>query len=222
MKTIKSISTTIILVGSATGILIGLYNWAKSQDISWMTFLATLFITLISFFILYFLVIEPMKKKNKNIEDKIDSNFKGLKETTRDIFNAIRELQKKSGIDCLHTLSPKASGDWAVSGSPLKLNTSGKFLLEKSNVYKIINENIEQLILKMEELQLRTAYDVQAKSFSVLGDFILETIEFEKKIKDFVFNNPTVAGRNIGFPDVIYVGSLLLRDEYLKRHQELK
>jgi hypothetical protein len=222
MKTIRLIATTIAAVGAAVAVLIGLCNWAKLQNISWMTLLSTLFVTLIAFLLVYFIIIDPLKKKNKNIEDKIDSSLKGLKEITQDIFNAVRELQQNSGSECVHTLSPKASSDWAMAGSPLKLNVSGKILLEKSGIDKIIDVNIEKLILMLEGLTLNTAYDVQTKSFSILGDFILETAEFEKKIKNFVFNNPTVENRNIGFSDVIFVGSLLLRDEYLKKHPELK
>lgn len=223
MKIIKSIASTIIAVGGATAILIALWTWTKSQqDISWMTFFVTLFIVTIAFLLLYFLIIEPIKKKNELIEKKIDKNFVWLKECTENIFEAVRELQSRGGNEFLHTLSPKSADGWAIPGSPLKLSESGKILLKKSTVDKIVGENIEDLILKIEELKLSTAYDVQDKSFLVLAEFVLRTSNLEKEIKDFVFNNPVVEKRNIGFRDVIYVGSLLLRDEYLKRHPELE
>ena len=212
----------ITALGTAAGVLIALWNWARSQEISWMTLITTLFVSLIVLIIFYFFVIEPVKKKNKAIEDKIDGNFSLLKKTTLDIFDAVRELQLKTGSECLHALSPKATGEWAVSGSPLKLSVSGKKLLTESNIDKLVQDNIEKLIPKIEELKLNTAYDVQVKSFSVLGDFVLKTPELEKKIKEFAFNNPVVEGKNIGFSDIIFVGSILLRDAYLSRHPELK
>lgn len=233
MKTIRLIATTIIAVGGAAGVLITLWAWTNSQkDISWMTFFVTLFITLIAFLVLYFIFIEPAEKKNKifaekmdqknkTIEEKMDSNFNWIKNTLKDVLYAIEEIQKDDSRNFQHTLSPKSIDGWAVSGRPLKLSESGKKLLEKSAMDRLVSENMEKLILKIEELKLETAYDVQDKSFSVLAEFVLETPELEKKIKDFVFNNPVVEGRNIGFRDVIYVGSLVVRDKYLEKHLEL-
>jgi hypothetical protein len=250
VESIKSIASIIIKVGTAAGVLIGVWTWTKSQqEISWMTFFVVLFVFVIIFLISNHFIIEPIKKKSLAIEKKInddkiaiekkfndsnmaiqkrmDDNFEWIKKNMQNIFDilrelhdAVREIQVRVGGEFVHTLSPKAIDGWAISGSPLKLSEAGKNLLKKSTIDEIVSENAEKLILKIEELKLTTAYDVQDKSFSVLAEFVLKTPELEKRIKDFVFNNPVVEDRHIGFRDVIYVGSLQLRDEYLKRHSE--
>ena len=216
MKKFTEVCSAIVAAGAAVGVLIALYNWTKYQDISWVTAFSTLFITLLVFLVFKYVFLDPIKVKN----DKLDGSLKKLNETTHSIFDAVMELQKENNP--LHPLSPKAFGEWAVGNSPLELNPKGNKLARESGILKAVEDNVSILIDSIEKLKLRTAYDVQVKAFSELGSFILKTPSLEKEIKDFVFNNPTFEGKNIGFPDVIFVGSLHLRNKYLDKHPKLK
>ncbi len=220
MKKFREICTTVIVAAGAVSVLIGLYKWAVHQNISWITLLSTLFVTAIVFAVFKFLLIDPLKEKSDSLDKKINSNFDSLKQTTHEIYNAVMELQKDANP--LHPLSPKAIGDWATQNSPLELNPKGRSLADTSGVSKIVEDNLPSLMDRLERLKLKTAYDVQNKAFFELGSFVLQTPDIEKKLKDFVFNNPSFGGKNIGFPDVIFVGSLLLRNKYLEKHKELK
>ena len=223
MKKIRLIASTIASVGAAGTVVVVVFNWAKTQNISWMTLFVTLFIVLVVLLVSYFAFIEPVNRNGKNIESKMDGYFRNMNRTIQDIYNAVREIQNSNPSSiCLHPLSPKSMSEWAEAGSPLKLSGAGEKLREGSRIDLIVSENSEKLIAILEKQKLDTALDVQERSFTVLADFILSDPVLSKKVKNFVFNNPKVGNRNIGFPDVIFVGSILLRDRYLDKHKELK
>ncbi len=174
--------------------------------------------------------IDSVKKDLDQVRDDIDYLRKdtnvmkdcvvGINNTTREIQTYIQE---KDGKAFVHKL-PKNLGffDWAKTRSPLRLNKAGSDLSKASGMEKMVKDNINELLIDLEERNLETAYDVQQESFDVVEDLITSEKEYEKELKNFLFNNPKFKGKMVDPADLVFVGSLILRDAYLDRHEELR
>lgn len=165
------------------------------------------------FWVIYYFFLKPFRNDLRCIKDEMG----GMYNATREIQKCIKEDMKK---DLLHDLPNKNL--WASSGSPLYLSDSGKKLLQDSGLGRIISDNEAELIRKLKERKPQTAYDVEKEAFLVLADFISEKEDANRTIKNFIFNNPQIEGRNIDFPDLAFVGSISLRDVYLDKNPSLK
>ena len=101
-----------------------------------------------------------------------------------------------------------------TSNSPKYLNDTGKKLLADCGMEKIINDNNDKFIADLEAAKLTTALDVEEKSFYVLDARKEETIFHP--LKTYIYQNP-----DANIYNCFYVGSLRLRDIYLKLHKDL-
>jgi len=88
-------------------------------------------------------------------------------------------------------------------------------LLTESGMKNIIDNNIDKFIADLETAKLTTALDVEEKSYYVLDARKEE--EIFNPLKTFIYNNP-----NLDIFSCLYVGSLYLREYYLRKHPELK
>jgi len=148
-------------------------------------------------------------------------DIKKIKTTVTDLHNATRENQqtvfpKKKPLHFLEKLT------WSHANSPLQLNKRGKTLLEKSGMDRIVESNMPRLIKLLLETKPQTSYDVQENAFHVLSGFVSDEEKISKQVKTFIYNTPQIDEKEIGIPDLVYVGSLVLRDQYLKEHSEIK
>jgi len=168
-------------------------------------------------FVLYVFLKKPLKS--------IHHSLTHLKTESTSINNAVCELQhhitERHGKSWIHRLETR-SGNWSVSKSPLALNKEGKGLLQASGIDTIIQENLNELLDDLTDIAPETAYDVQNESFVVLSDFLNDNNEILKQLKSYLFNNPRYNETLLELNDLIYVGGLVLRNEYLKKHPELK
>lgn len=162
---------------------------------------------------------------------QLRSDMASARECLTDVNYASREMQKKvqdvilkiKGMDewkPLHSLPEKLA--WSKGNSPLDLNEDGKQLFDRSNVGSFVESKKNELISKIEAKNPKTRYDVQEMSFGILSEYIREHEEDITKIKEFIYENPQINGKETSIPAVIFVGSLELRDLYLQLHKDLK
>lgn len=181
----------------------------------------------VAFWLLNKYVLKSVKSDIASIKTDAVPNIRSC---VTDVHNAVREMQEfikqekendKSVQDWkpLHGLENKP--DWSTANSPISLSEKGRALLVESGINAFIGDKEGDLIKKIDDLKPTTAYDVQKFSYSVLRGLVFDNTDMHNKIKDFVYHNPEFKGSNVDVPDVLYVGSIELRDKYLSTHQEL-
>lgn len=183
------------------------------------------------YMIIHLFFLKPLRKDMSDIKSDLKTGINnvgkevgGIKTEINSIYNATRELQKciREGMkkELLHDLPNKSI--WANSSSPLHLNDSGRNLLFSSGAKKMIDESEKSLVKKLNDKNIQTAYDLEKEALMVIDDFISSDREKDRKIKNFLYNNPKFLGNVIDFRDIIFVGSIYLRDKYLGKYPELE
>lgn len=99
--------------------------------------------------------------------------------------------------------------DTFSTASPKTLNDKGVKLLEESGIKKIVNDNKSELEKKLKDQKLKNFLDIEKQSYYVLKS--LEKLEIFIPIKNYIYNNPDISSESI-----LFVGSIYLRDKYLK------
>lgn len=112
--------------------------------------------------------------------------------------------------------------------SPKVLNGNGIKILDAFDGMRFVDDNIDWLVSEVEKLSPKTALDVETCSFTAL-----RLCSFDDRfnaIKGKIYNSPAFElsvseGKSksveVTLEDVLFVMSLPLRDEYLKRHREI-
>lgn len=125
---------------------------------------------------------------------------------------------EKSGVIPENTLAEwtefLSSANYNVN-SPKQLNENGNKLLSDCGIKGIIDKNTQMFESELDAAKLTTALDVEEKAFYVLDNH--KDNEIFKSLKVYIYNNSKV--------DVflcLYVGSLYLRNIYLKKHADLQ
>ena len=153
--------------------------------------------------------------------------FGGFKESFNNMTQSIDKMDKnitknthilRAVTTFLYTSSDATTGLFE-SNSPITLTDIGKEVLNVSGGKEYVDNNIDGLIQKMEEENLKTALDVQNYSSSLLFQKIDD--DNFKKIKNFIYNNPNYKKVNISSTVIIKTMSIYLRDKYLDRHPNL-
>jgi len=106
------------------------------------------------------------------------------------------------------------------TASPIELNTFAKEVLTESGAKNFIDNSFAFLSSKIEERNPKSTLDIQQLAISVVFDLV-DTEAFSK-VKDFVYNNPKYKEQGIDMPIIINIAALYFRDEYFKKHPELK
>lgn len=106
------------------------------------------------------------------------------------------------------------------ANSPVELNDFSKEILKESGIKSFVDNSLDFLSSKIEEKNPKSTLDIQQLSVSVMFDLV-DTEAFSK-IKDFVYQNPKYKGKNVDMLTIINIAALYLRDEYFKKHPELK
>lgn len=126
------------------------------------------------------------------------------------------KIRKKSGVA------------YSAKHSPRKLNEFGEKLLKDCGGADFLKANMSFFISKIEQLQPKTALDVEDMALAVLQMHTNEDMFIP--IKNWIYNAPareiktpdgTLTMQEADMDDVIFVLSLPLRDEYLKLHSNL-
>lgn len=150
--------------------------------------------------------------------------LRDVKQEVNDLHYATKEIQNhllksgKKGFEPTHVLDKVA---WAKSKSPFTLNERGSSLASESGMDSIIEENEEELVAHIELKKPTTGFDVEQYAFQVVNDFVEKNTEIITIVKRFIYNNPVFEEKEISLEDVYFVGSLILRDKYLKKHPEI-
>ena len=122
----------------------------------------------------------------------------------------------------------KSGNTFSAKHSPRKLNENGFTLFNDSGGKELLESNLSFFISKIEQLQPKTALDVEDMALTVLQTHTSDDIFIP--IKNWVYNAPTREIRDpdgsrrmqdIDMDDVLFVMSIPLRDEYLKLHSEI-
>mgnify|MGYP000512285881 CR=1 FL=1 len=175
---------------------------------------------------LYYFFVKPNFIQQRKSLLKLEKSMYDVKEKFSEAHNATREMQlflkRKRTFSPLHNLEKL---QWARSNSPYSLNASGEQLLKMSGIDLIILQNedriLEILDERLQEIDTVTGYDIEKCALVSMACFAEESQEAIRHIKEFVYNHPTVDGREIDLKDIYFVGSLQIRDIYFKRHPEL-
>jgi len=104
--------------------------------------------------------------------------------------------------------------------NPAFFSTFAKEVLTESGAKNFIDNSFAFLSSKIEERNPKSTLDIQQLAISVVFDLV-DTEAFSK-VKDFVYNNPKYKEQGIDMPIIINIAALYFRDEYFKKHPELK
>ncbi|MFA4833560.1 MAG: hypothetical protein WC619_01785 [Patescibacteria group bacterium] len=99
-------------------------------------------------------------------------------------------------------------------GSPLKLMPYGEEIAKDVDAYKFVEVNKDFLFQSIENKNHKTPYDVQEASMKVLREYLSNPIM--DAFKSYAFS------KGIRIDDILDVAGIILRDEYLKAHPEIK
>ena len=148
------------------------------------------------------------------ISKKFSAFSKKLYKSLKPIRNAIVEIQSilsNSGGNISHSLTEKV-------GSPLQATEYGMTLINESGLMKILEENKEKLLEELHNILIKslpiTPYDVQEKARELLINKKNDKLMAE--VRTYAFENALTV------ETILRTGSLLLRNEYLKKHKVSK
>lgn len=106
------------------------------------------------------------------------------------------------------------SEDILSSNSPKQLNEKGEKLLEESGIKDIIEDHIDNFIEGLEKERLKTAHDIELRSFYLLKES--ENTDIAIPLKKYLYDNP-----HGDINTILLAGSIYLRNKYLEKHPEL-
>lgn len=166
----------------------------------------------------------PCTKHKEEIQ-KFDLKYDELQRlitSTNDLVTEINKWIIKSDAEMVDKLVRKAS--------PLKMTPLGEVLFIKSGAKDTMVNNIDNLIKELEEINPKTAYDVENESLNILLKNIGNPI-FDK-VKQYLYYSPEKVtledpedGKLKELPVSIHhiakLMSVYLRDEYLRKHTNI-
>ena len=167
----------------------------------------------------------PCEKHKDEIRssDQKYNELQRIVTSTNDMVVEINKWLMKFDNDMIDKLARKAS--------PLKMTPLGEVLFEKSFAKKAIDNNIDFLIKELEEINPKTAYDVEEES---LG-YLLRNMgnEMFSEIKQFLYYSPDIiylkdpsSGEEkevkLSIQYIIKLMSIYLRDKYLEKYPNIE
>lgn len=139
---------------------------------------------------------------------KIGKDVENIKKDVEIIQPDLKDVREK-----VSGMVPQIDKLWqqvfTQSNSPITLNEKGKNLLEKSKIKNLIDKNKQTLCDIIKKKNPQTAYDVQELAKKVIPSIIVDPKNF-KDIKNKAFE------LGVGVEDILFVGSIYLRDIALK------
>ena len=186
-QTIDIIYKIVILIIAAVGIIAFFFRGIKAYK-----FLKKVFLSL-----------DLYMKKSTALMDKIVPRIlKGFEDKGFVAPNTLVEWTEIVSANNYTTTSPK------------KLNNTGKQILTDCSIKQIIDGNTGVFLNDLDSMGLKTALDVEEKSFYVLDNRKEEDIF--KSLKNYIYNHS-----DVDIYTCLFVGSLYLRDLYLQQHPNL-
>lgn len=129
------------------------------------------------------------------------------------------------GFEKLKLIKKGRSDDWAKATSaqryaedrsPKKLNSKGTNLLRKSGIQQIVDDNLLTLMEKLDSKNPESPLDVEENAYLAVKSKSKEQ-QYFVTVKNYVFTHPPTKAS-----DIIFVGSLYLRDKYLMERPKLQ
>lgn len=153
----------------------------------------------------------------------METNVKALVGTSNCVRHESDILELKSMVRNIERILLKSDStlmdQLSLTRSPRQLSDSGLKLFSESGCKKLLLENGEYYLKKLEDRKPLTALDVETESHSVL--LLLSDEKLFYPIKDFLYKNPKFNGIDIDLNALCFVMGLELRNEYLKKHPEI-
>jgi hypothetical protein len=103
--------------------------------------------------------------------------------------------------------------------SPRQVTEPGHELLELCGAKQLFADKMDVFVSKLEEVEPKTALDVESQALKVL--WALTDEDYFNRIKNYLYNNPKFKDGEVNLTTVCMLMSLELRNEYLKRHPEV-
>ena len=207
-------------------------NAVVSEIISYLPLGSWILISYLTLFLLWKLFNFYRDTKDKNIKfGSVEETLNkiGLDIATRfqefskkfDLFrNPLAEIQRflgdEMGFIPIHPIETKK---FTESLSPVKLTDTGKNLLDESGAKNVIDNNFEKLEKKIDEQNLKSAYDIQVYIQRLV--FQMASKDVMLPVKNFVYKNPKYKNTELELTDIQRTMVIYLRDEYFKKHPEI-
>lgn len=109
---------------------------------------------------------------------------------------------------------------YSNANSPRKINELGEKMLLASGARVIAEALMPELLQTLIEKNPTTALDVERESFRSI--LVKMNDERFSPIKNFAYENPVYQGNPLGYTDILFTMSLLVRDAYLEQHPEIR
>ena len=158
------------------------------------------------------------KKIDGNIMPQLTSISTSFTSLSGSFNNLVIHLQSRDG---------SLNAALFMSKSPIRLTELGEKILVEIGGKFYIDTHIDNLVSKMNELEIKTALDSQTKAPLVISEVSNES-SFNS-IKDFIFKNPyfktkingTDVSVGLDMSTVSNIMGIYLRDKYLEKHPHL-
>ena len=164
--------------------------------------------------------IEPMQKQidehNESIK-KFDSHSDCIahKESLKKIYDMLGNISLT-----LAAKFPESVDKLSMAHSPRQLTELGKKLYLESGAENMLAQNMAFFISAINKEEIKTALDVENKSFNILLSSSNE--DMFNDVKTWIYNHPVFESVNVTLNDICFVAGLELRNEYLKQHPEVE
>lgn len=182
---------------------------------------------------------QSMKDKVEGIDSlpcsrhniRLDSNERQIADT-RALLSKIEgqlELLVQSTIDKgTQKIRRKSGATFSAKHSPRTLNENGQNLLRNCGGIQFLESNMPFFISKIEQLQPKTALDVEDMALAVLQANTNDDMFIP--IKNWIYKAPAqeikspegnVLKQEIDMDDILFVMSLPIRDRFLEQHPQI-
>lgn len=201
--------------------------WDKSPTIA---IFAIGGVVLWKIFVFYYNLKDKLKKVDAHEEEvgdlqkhriESDKRFVAIDAKLDFLINVVRDIvnNKRESSATVQSFSEKKS--------PRVLNAAGRSLFEDCGGQAFLDKNLQYLLDKIKDRAPKTALDVELFANHVLLDCSNEDIFNELKV--WIYNSPArkiiVNGNetmfDVSIGDICFVLSIPLRDEYLKRNEDI-
>ncbi|MBI2444213.1 MAG: hypothetical protein HYV42_03165 [Candidatus Magasanikbacteria bacterium] len=104
--------------------------------------------------------------------------------------------------------------------SPRALNDLGRRLLPASGADRLLAQQAGAFLNELEQKPYDSPLEVEREALNLLLAK-MDDAEF-RELQNFAYNHPQFDGKPLTYTDILFVMSLVLRDQYLARHPELR
>ena len=158
--------------------------------------------------------IDTFSDEVKNIFKKADDKHDTLSEKVDKLYFSVSSI-----IGYLVSKDKDIDKSAFEHHSQIRLSTLGKEMLEVTGSIKYADENLDYLLSRMEEMDIKSPLDVESIALTI----ILHESNSDEfvPIKNYIFQNPKYKKINLNLPTITRGLGIYLRDKYFEKHPSL-